>query len=293
MNGRRIALATSGELPNLWEGDRVLLSELLRRGWTAAPAVWDDEAHDWSECDVVLIRSCWDYHLKADRFRNWLDRLSRLHVTVINSPEIVRWNLHKAYLLDIERAGGRIPPTRLIARGTRGTLADHIRATGWQMAVMKPAISATGYSTRLVEGAPARADEEAYASAIAARDVLLQAYVPEVVEGGEWSFVFLGGRYSHAVIKRAAAGEFRVHIEWGGTVETATPSPGLVRQAEAILRMAAPDAVYARVDAAVVDDALVLMELELIEPELFFDREPRAAGRLAGALEERTAAAKA
>lgn len=293
MSGRRIALATSRELPALWEGDRILLNELRRRGWTAAPAVWDDEAHDWSQWDVVLIRSCWDYHLKADRFRAWLDRLSHLHVIVINSQDIVRWNLHKGYLLDIERAGGRIPPTRLVTRGTPGALGDHMRAAGWRTVVVKPAISATGYSTRLVEGAPARADEEAYASAIAVGDVLLQAYVPEVVDGGEWSFVFLGGRYSHAVIKRAAPGEFRVHIEWGGTVETAAPSPELVRQAEAILRMAAPEAVYARVDAAVVDDALVLMELELVEPELFFDREPRAAGRLAGALEERTAVAKA
>jgi glutathione synthase/RimK-type ligase-like ATP-grasp enzyme len=116
-------------------------------------------------------------------------------------------------------------------------------------------------------------------------DVLLQRYVPEVRRHGEWSLVFFAGRYSHAALKRAADGEFRVHIEWGGSVETAEPPRRLVDQAQALIDALDLGAIYARVDGTEVDGDLVVMELELIEPELFFDRHPEATARLADALQ--------
>jgi hypothetical protein len=281
----RIALATSVDLADLWAGDRLFLIELLRRGFAAAPVVWDDPLARWDDWDVVIIRSCWDYHLKADCFRDWLDRIAADCRIVINRPDLVRWNLHKGYLLDVARAGGRIPPTRVIARGAEGTLRDYLRREGWQDAVIKPAISATGYRTRLVSAQPSDEDERAFAEAIASGDVLAQAYVPEVREHGEWSFVFFEGRYSHAALKRAAPGEFRVHIEWGGTVESVAPPPGLIVQAQGLMGALALGATYGRVDGTDVDGDLMVMELEVIEPELFFDRHPGAAGRFADAVE--------
>ncbi len=280
-----VALATSRELADLWAGDRIFLDELRRRGHRAEPIVWNDDRADWRPWDAVVIRSCWDYHLSPGRFRAWIDHLAALGVRTINPPEMLRWNMHKGYLLDIARAGGRIPPTRLVARGTPGTLGEHLRSAGWRDAVVKPAISSSGQSTRLVRGAPGPEDEHAFAGATAAGDVLLQAYVPEVAAGGEWSLVFFEGRYSHAALKRAAPGEFRVHIEWGGTVETAAPPAALVAQAQRLVDTLRLDATYARVDGTDVAGELTVMELELIEPELFFDRHPDAAARLAGAVE--------
>jgi glutathione synthase/RimK-type ligase-like ATP-grasp enzyme len=282
---RRIALATSADLPDLWAGDRLFLDELRRRGFAAAPVVWDDPLVRWRNWDVVVIRSCWDYHLKPDRFREWLDRIVAEDRTVLNRPDLVRWNLHKGYLLEVARAGGRIPPTRVIAKGAAGTLRAHLHGEGWRKAVIKPAISATGYKTRLVRADPSDEDERAFADAIAAGDVLAQAFVPEVSEHGEWSFVFFDGRYSHAALKRAAPGEFRVHIEWGGTVETAPPPPALIVQAQGLMDALALGAAYARVDGTEVDGDLMVMEVEAIEPELFFDRHPEAARRLADAVE--------
>lgn len=281
----RIALATSKDLADLWAGDRLFLAELRRRGFPAAAVVWDDPAADWDRWDAVIIRSCWDYHLEVDRFRDWLDRVSAGGRVVINRPDVVRWNLHKGYLLDVARAGGRIPPTTVIARGAAGLLRDHLGREGWRDAVIKPAVSATGYRTRLVRGRPSDEDECAFAETIAAGDVLAQAYVPEVSEQGEWSFVFFDGCYSHAALKRAAPGEFRVHIEWGGTVESAVPPPALIAQAQTLMDALALRATYGRVDGTDVDGTLVVMELEVVEPELFFDREPHAAARLADAVE--------
>ena len=268
----------------MWAGDRLFLDELRRRGHHAAPLVWDDDGVDWQAWDVVVIRSCWDYHLKIDRFRSWLDGLERAGVRVLNPPHVVRWNMHKGYLLEVARAGGRIPPTRLAPQGASNALRTELRDAGWSSAVIKPAISASGHSTRLIDGDPGDEDEQAYAEMRRGGDVLLQAYVPEVRQRGEWSLVFFAGRYSHAALKRAAPGEFRVHIEWGGTVESAEPAPELVRQAQAVVDALDLDALYARVDGTEVDGNLVVMELELIEPELFFDRHPQAPARLADAL---------
>jgi glutathione synthase/RimK-type ligase-like ATP-grasp enzyme len=279
-----IALATSRDLANLWAGDRLFLDELRRRGHHAAPLVWDDDGVDWQAWDAVVIRSCWDYHLKVERFRAWVDRLERSGVRLINPPHVLRWNMHKGYLLDVAAAGGRIPPTRLVARGEAGSLRKELDDAGWPSAVIKPAISASGHSTRLIDDDPGDEDERAYAGMRQAGDVLLQAYVPEVRQHGEWSLVFFAGRYSHAALKRAAEGEFRVHIEWGGTVESAEPPPAFAREAQALIDALKLDALYARVDGTEVDGNLVVMELELIEPELFFDRHPQAPARLADAL---------
>jgi glutathione synthase/RimK-type ligase-like ATP-grasp enzyme len=280
-----VALATSRELPDLWAGDRLFLDELRRRGHHADPVVWDDTRADWGSRDAVVIRSCWDYHLAPDRFRAWIDALAAQGVRTINPRDTLLWNMHKGYLLEVERAGGRIPPTRLVRRGERATLHDHARAAAWRDVVFKPAISSTGHSTRLVRGEPAIDDEGAFASAVASGDVLLQAYVPEVAANGEWSLVFFDGRYSHAALKRAAPGEFRVHIEWGGTVEHAPPPAALVAQAQRIVDALRLDAAYARVDGTDVGGELTVMELELIEPELFFDQHPEAASRLAAVIE--------
>jgi glutathione synthase/RimK-type ligase-like ATP-grasp enzyme len=249
------------------------------------PLVWDDEGVEWREWDLVVIRSCWDYHLKVDRFLAWLQHLEAEGVAVANTPSLLRWNMHKGYLLDVARAGGRIPPTRLVTKGAQRVLGEELRDAGWPAAVIKPAISASGYSTRLIESSPDDEDERAYTTMLGEGDVLLQRYVPEVRRHGEWSLVFFAGRYSHAALKLAAEGEFRVHIEWGGSVESADPPPRLVDQAQALMDALDLGAIYARVDGTAVGDDLVVMELELIEPELFFDRHPEATARLADALQ--------
>jgi glutathione synthase/RimK-type ligase-like ATP-grasp enzyme len=117
--------------------------------------------------------------------------------------------------------------------------------------------------------------------------VMVQPFLPEIQEG-EWSLVFLGGEYSHAVVKRPADGDFRVQHDFGGTVERREPEGSLIEDARNVLRAAAKatktaigDILYARVDGIVRDGGLLLMELEVIEPVLFFSHAPGAAARMA------------
>jgi hypothetical protein len=108
---RRIAFVTARPWPELQPDDRVAAAALERRGCVVDAAVWNDDAVDWSAFDVVVLRSCWDYHDAPARFRGWLDRLADTRVTLCNPQPTVRWNLDKRYLGELAALGLSITPT--------------------------------------------------------------------------------------------------------------------------------------------------------------------------------------
>lgn len=263
-----IALATCQSLPDLTLDDRLFADALRERGVEVRAAVWDDPAVQWADFDRVVVRSTWDYHLRAGAFLAWADRVGE---RLVNGAELVRWNADKGYLLDLEGRGVAIVPT---VRLRPGDDAGNVLAErGWSRAVAKPVVSAAAYGVRIVTG-----------SVRAEADLLLQPFVEEIVSKGEWSFVFLAGAFSHAVVKRPAAGDFRVQEEYGGTVARAEPSKDLVLQASTALEHLPRPWTYARVDAVETPGRLLLVELELIEPELFFRFDSASADRLAAAV---------
>jgi glutathione synthase/RimK-type ligase-like ATP-grasp enzyme len=255
------ALVTWRGLPELAADDRLLRDALVRRGVAVDAVIWDDAAVDWNAYDAIVVRSTWDYHTRVEEFGAWINRMDGLPLW--NPPEVLRWNAHKSYLLDLEKRGVPIVPTRFVRRG------DPMPDVPWDDVVVKPAVSATAHRT--VRGLAAMDC-----------DLLIQPFVREIVDEGELSFIFLGRRFSHAVRKRPRAGDFRVQSEFGGTAERFDPPGELVAQAEAIAATLGAKWLYARIDAIVRDGRLVLMELEATEPSLFLDEE--AAERFADAL---------
>jgi glutathione synthase/RimK-type ligase-like ATP-grasp enzyme len=278
----RIALATAAHLPLGSEDDQVLLEAMRAADIDVASAIWDEQA-DWTQFDVVMLRSIWDYHLKYARFLQWLGQLEAAGTRVINDTNVVRWNADKHYMLDLERRGVRITPTRAVKSRDHSSLADIMRETGWQHAVIKPTVSSTGYETWFVGAPCSEHDESRFTLQRQHMDVLVQEFA-EGVRDGEMSFVFLGGEYSHAVLKRAAGAEFRIHVEHGGTVETYTPRQEQVAWARDVMEKVHEPWTYARVDAVADAEGLLLMELELLDPELFFKYEPSAAQQLISAI---------
>jgi glutathione synthase/RimK-type ligase-like ATP-grasp enzyme len=196
----------------------------------------------------------------------------------------VRANSHKSYLADLGRRGVAVVPTTYLPRGSRASLAAILGERGWTDVVVKPAVSASAYRTSRVRREVTPADEAGFADVLAQGDVLVQPYLPEIAVAGEWSFVFLGGAFSHAVRKLPRPGDYRVQDEHGGRAFTETPSPALLAQAERIAAAIPRPWLYARVDAVETRGALVLMELELIEPALFLAQDPAAPGRFAEAI---------
>ncbi|HEY4648437.1 MAG TPA: hypothetical protein VIG95_04985 [Gemmatimonadales bacterium] len=283
-----IAFATHAGLDGLTRSDRIAADELERRGSAVLPVAWN-ASRDWTRFDAVVIRATWDYYKQPDDFRAWLQRLERERVSVWNPTGLAAWNMRKNYLRDLERAGVAVVPTAWVSQsGAPGSLAELVRARGWQDIVVKPAVSANADRTWRTRGKITEQDERDFAALTAAGDVMVQPLIESLVREGEWSFMFLGGEFSHAVLKRPASGDFRVQSIHGGTVSRANPPAGWVNQARAVLEPITEPWLYARVDGCTIDGRFVLMELEMLEPDLFFNLAPEAAVRFAEELGARS-----
>ena len=275
-----IALVTWSGLPALAADDQLLRDALASRGATVAAAVWDDPSVDWCSFDLVTVRSTWDYHKRIGDFTSWLDRLERENVPLWNPAALLRRNTHKEYLADLVSRGVNVVPTVLLRRGADASLSEVLERQGWTHAVIKPAVSATAYRTHRID---ASADSE-FRELVAEQDVLLQPFVREVVEEGEWSLIFFRGEFSHAVLKRARSGDFRVQNDFGGGWTPAEPTSVMIDEARAMIDAFASDWLYARVDGVMRGGHLMLMELEMTEPSLFLFADVEAPARFAEAL---------
>lgn len=281
----KLAVAVCESSAHINEDDAPVIERLEAHGVQAAAAVWSDAHVDWASFDAVLIRSTWDYHLHYDRFTAWLDALDRLQLPVINPTRVVRWNSDKRYLLELAMRGVTIVPSRVAQKHElAAALASHRGDV-----VVKPTVSASAWAT--VRGAPG---EERFERALGDLpehvSYLVQPFVAEVAQEGEWSLLFFGGRYSHAVLKRPAPGDYRVQREFGGVTAALAPPDFALATAQSTLsileRLGHRDLVYARIDGVCCEGRFLIMEVELIEPFLFLASSPGAVERCAAAVLE-------
>ena len=284
---RDVALVTYDTRPEVTDDDRLLADALSLRGVSVHAIPWSDAAARWGAFDAVVVRSCWDYFLRADEFHPWLDRLERERAPVHNDVRILRWNADKSYLRDVGARGVPVIPTRWLTRGTAVSLGELRRETGWSELVVKPTVSGGAHRTWRATPDAQREDDARLADMIDEGEVMVQPLVAEIERDGEWSLVFVAGSYSHAVLKRPRTGDFRVQQEHGGTLDAVDPAASVIAAAaRAVSAIPFGDAppLYARVDGCIVRGELQLMELEVLEPELFLRCAPESAERLADAL---------
>jgi glutathione synthase/RimK-type ligase-like ATP-grasp enzyme len=269
------------------DDDRLLADALSARGVAVHAVPWSDPAAQWSAFDAVVVRSCWDYFLREGEFHAWLDRLEMERARVHNDVRVLRWNAEKSYLRDVGARGIPVIPTRWLAAKAAASLGELRSESGWSELVVKPTVSGGAHRTwRAVPGAEPE-DDARLAAMLDEGAVMVQPLVGEIERDGEWSLVFFAGGYSHAVLKRPRTGDFRVQHEHGGTLEPVEPAAAVIAAAaRAVAAIPFGDAppLYARVDGCLVDGELLLMELEVLEPELFLRCSPESPGRLADAL---------
>jgi glutathione synthase/RimK-type ligase-like ATP-grasp enzyme len=277
----RVVFAVDRRTVDLTSGDRVLADAIRARGVDVQSVVWDAPCDPG---DVVVIRSTWDYAERPGEFRSWLDELDAAGITVVNPTQMLRWNMHKCYLAELAACAVPVVPTAMIRRGSGTSLRTLMSTRGWTRAVVKPAIGASARETFRVEGAGLDAAEERFRRLVETDDVLVQPFLSTIETDGEISVVAIGGEITHTVSKRPASGEWRVQSEHGGSVERVTVTAQHVDAVTGVLEALDRIPAYARVDLAVIDGVLHLMELELIEPELFFELAPEAADRLSALL---------
>lgn len=281
---QKVAFVTCGEFANLSEDDQVAVAVLEKRGIKVEPAVWDSDAVDWKAFDVIILRSTWDYFRNYDSFMSWISTMEHKGVPFWNPIKVVRWNSEKTYLKELANKGIMIAPTIIIERGATRSLEGVVKDYAWTKAVVKPTIGGASYETWLTDPQTAPDDQSAFEGLLKKSGAIVQAFIPEVTQKGEWSFIFFNKQYSHTVLKQPRPGDFRVQRHYGGTTTTQQPPQALINQAAAIVNMIEGPLLYTRVDTVEVNGRLMLMELELIEPLLFFSYDPQAAERFADAL---------
>jgi glutathione synthase/RimK-type ligase-like ATP-grasp enzyme len=201
-------------------------------------------------------------------------------IALWNPPSVVRKNVIKRYLLDFQNAGIPIVPTVWIPKGTKTQLKETLQTTGWSGAIIKPDVSASAYRTWYTSLHSAQQQQSNLDEILKDSGALIQEFRNEI-NSGEWSLLFFNRKFSHAVIKLPAPGDFRVQEELGGIIEATTAPSSLINQAEKILEQIKGPLLYARADGVASKDQFLLMELELIEPSLFLGSSPEGAENFA------------
>lgn len=281
-----LVFATCSDQPFITADDQPLADALGGLGYQVEPEPWTDiDPNPHLATEPVVLRSTWDYHRVPTMFAAWLDAMADAGRPLLNPAGVARANIDKIYLQGLAAAGIAIPRSRWVEQPDAAALAAILHEEGWAQAVLKPRIGATAHGTFLI-GPDSLPSEDDLAPARAS-GALVQEFVPEIRDGGEMSMVYAGGRFSHAVVKRAKGGDFRVQKDFGGVVEPMTPSARLLDFGDSVMAQVPASCLYARVDIVESTRGPLLIELELIEPELYFSIVAGSAERMARAIIDR------
>ncbi len=262
---------------------RVLEAAFAPAGLTLETVRWSDVEVDWSRFDAALVLACWDYQDDHVAFLTRLAKIEAAGCAVFNAPELVRWNIRKTYLRELEVLGVPIVPTLWPETPAAEDIRAAFDAFGCDEVVLKRQVGAgargqTRYS-RLSVPAEGR---------VLDRPGMVQPLLKSILGEGEYSFLFVDGAFSHALIKRPADGDYRIQAAYGGQSQKIEPTGADRMQAGAVLRALAEPPLYARIDMARGEDGrLMLMELEAIEPFLFPIEGPQIGDMLAAAIAKR------
>ena len=257
--------------------DDLLRSALEQKGLRVHRIDWTNNEFDWTTTKFVLFRAVWDYTRRYEEFLIFLNVVST-KTTFINSLETIRWNLDKHYLRDLHNRGINIPQTIYIEKGDRLTLRELHEKNNLSETILKPTMSAGARHTYRLNNANRSEHETIFQQLIANEAMMLQPFLHSIMDNGEITLVIIGGKYTHAILKRAKSGDFRVQDDFGGTVHSYTPTREEIAFAEHVVSVCSPIPAYARVDMISDNNGnLAVSELELIEPELWFRFEPTAA----------------
>ena len=243
---------------------------------------WRDASCDWTQFDAALIGTTWDYWDYPDEFLARLNRLDALGVKVINPPEIVAWNRRKTYLKELSEKGVQTIPTLWLSHPDAETLTQAFDQLGSDDLVIKRQIGAGAKDQLRLRRGDTISDYPF--------DAMVQPFLKSIQAEGEYSFVMIDGELSHALIKKAQPGDYRIQSMYGGFEERISPSAVELSSVKSVLARLDAVPLYARVDMVRLDTGeLALMELELIEPYLYPEQADQLGDLITAALLKRLA----
>ena len=274
-------LKTNTYISNVLREDELVINALKEKNLSVVKKDWNDSIFDWETTRSILFRSTWDYFDKFELFKKWFNK-TKNKCLMINSTETIEWNIDKHYLLDLQEHQIPIPNSEFIKRGSSIDLSLLMQKKNWNEIVVKPTISGAAKNTYRLKEEEIVQFGPTWEKLIYKEDFIVQEFQNNVITEGEVAMIVIGGKFTHAVLKKAKEGDFRVQDDFGGSIAIYNPSEEMVKLAEKCTRILTPIPSYARVD--IIWDNLMdlaVSELELIEPELWFRLNPNAAQKLA------------
>lgn len=266
--------------------DHLAVPPLEALGWMVETLPWTTEAVSWSEYDLVVIRSTWDYQHDPEAFLRKLETIEHAGTRVLNAVATCRWNLDKRYLRDLERGGVPIIPSLWPGRLDAASLGRAFALFGTDRVVAKPLIGANADDTFVLPADASPVTHPKAFSTFTHRPLLLQPFVDSITTRGEVSLFYFDSEYSHAVLKTPKPGDFRVQEEHGGIIRSHHPAQDLLETGERTLAAIRERLLYARIDLVRLSDGSpAVIEVELIEPSLYFPYDPASPARFAHALD--------
>lgn len=274
-------LKTNTYISNVLREDELVINALKEKNLSVVKKDWNDSIFDWETTRSILFRSTWDYFDKFELFKKWFNK-TKNKCLMINSTETIEWNIDKHYLLDLQEHQIPIPNSEFIKRGSSIDLSLLMQKKNWNEIVVKPTISGAAKNTYRLKEEEIIQFGPTWEKLIYKEDFIVQEFQNNVITEGEVAMIVIGGKFTHAVLKKAKEGDFRVQDDFGGSIAIYNPSEEMVKLAEKCTRILTPIPSYARVDI-IWDNLrkLAVSELELIEPELWFRLNPNAAQKLA------------
>lgn len=256
--------------------DHLLFEPLAKLDWLVEEIPWNRHNIEWSRFDAVVIRSTWDYQITPDKFLSTLEEIESV-TKLYNPVDICRWNLNKRYLRDLQSKGIQIIPTYWLEGLSKHSIESVFQASATKRLVAKPLIGANANDT-FVLTLENPASWNGAISVFADREVMLQPFIDSIQVEGEYSLFYFGGHFSHAVVKRPAEGDYRVQEEHGGIIASVNPDQDLIRAGAQAIKAIEKTLLYARVDLVKLESGQpALIEMELIEPSLYFEHCPNSA----------------
>jgi len=288
INTKKCAILTMDNLQDFECYDQLLVDPLTQLGWQVDFISWKAKDICWDDYFVVIIRSTWDYQNDVSAFFKVLEKIEASHAILENSLEIVRWNLEKTYLKDLEAQGIQIVPTHWYDKFDTHSLTKAFNYWNCEEIIVKPVVSANADNTFRIHTQRQLNDQLQLFSVFENRAYMVQPFIQNILKEGEFSTFYFNGEYSHSILKTPKQGDFRVQEEHGGSLLKIEPEVTLKDISLKILQQINPTPLYARLDfVRNKNNEFCVMEVELIEPSLYFNMDPQAAERFARVLDEK------
>ena len=284
---KRCAFLSTDNLEDFFVYDHLTFEPLNELGWHTEEVSWRDEACQWDEYDVVVVRSTWDYQQAPQAFLACLNKIESSTAELDNSLALINWNIDKAYLKDLEEKGVTIVPTLWFEQFDLARIKEAYAQFSSDILIIKPTISANADDTFKLTLEELVSQQNKLANLFSDRHFMVQPFIAEIVDEGEYSLFYFNGHYSHTILKVPKKDDFRVQEEHGGKLFTIEPDQALKDKALVALKALPELPLYARLDFVRTAKGFAVMEIELIEPSLYFNMDPHSPRRFAEALTER------